>query len=341
MTSQLVSSIGANDVQRLFVLLALLSLAGAILWVIRPHLVLEVFSTMLLVLTLVFSETALFSATTSYAWSVEFLSAIRHFYDFLLIFTIARGVDLAALITARARRATRKVQPVVMFLLRFALYLGAVAVFYTGVLGRDILAILATTSVVLTVVGLALRELIFDAVAGIAIAADEELKAGLWINLRARDLVITGVIDHLGWRALSIRSRDGVMHHVPNSIVATQALSNLLPGQGGTRFDIPFFMSARADVTTILPRLGQAAHEEISELEGFDKTKSMRIIIDSLENDRIRCLVQVYYSQAFSTDTLRTRVLDRVRRELVACKALSHARTFSHSHSLLARAVQR
>ena len=333
MTSQLVSSLGANDVQRLFVLLALLYLAGAIIWVIRPHLVLEVFCTILLVLALVFSETALFSATTSYAWSVEFLSAIRHGYDFLMIFTIARGLDLAALITAHGRRINRKVQPVVMFLLRFALYLGAVAVFYTGVLGRDILAILATTSVVLTVVGLALRELIFDAVAGIAIAADDDLKTGLWINLRARDLVITGVIDHLGWRALCIRSRDGVLHYVPNSIVATQALSNLLPGQGGTRFDIPFFMDARADVTALLPRLGRAVHDEIFELEGVDAEKSMRVIIDSIENDRVRCMVQVYYSQAFSTDTLRTRVLDRIRLELIACKALPHARTFSYSHA--------
>jgi small-conductance mechanosensitive channel len=231
------------------------------------------------------------------------------------------------------RRTGGPVQPVVMFFLRFTLYLGALAVFYTGVLGRDILAILATTSVVLTVVGLALRELIFDAVAGIAIAADNDLKVGVWMNMRARDRSLTGVIDHLGWRALCIRSRDGVLHYVPNSIVATQALSNLLPATGSTRLEIPFIMDARADVTTILPRLTKAVDDEIAELEGVDADKSMRVVIESLENDKIRCVVQVYYSLAFSTDTLRTKVLDRIRRELIASKALSSSRTVMPAQS--------
>jgi small-conductance mechanosensitive channel len=180
---------------------------------------------------------------------------------------------------------------------------------------------------------LALRELIFDAVAGIAIAADDDLKVGLWINIRARDRSLTGVIDHLGWRALCIRSRDGVLHYVPNSIVATQALSNLLPTTGSTRLEIPFIMDARADVTTILPRLTKAVNDEIAELEGVDADKSMRVVIESLENDKIRCVVQVYYSQAFSTDTLRTKVLDRIRRELIASKALSSSRTVMPAQS--------
>ena len=72
--------------------------------------------------------------------------------------------------------------------------------------------------------------------------------------------------------------------------------------------EIPFIMDARADVTSILPRLSTAVHDEIVELEGVDIGKSMRVVIESLENDRIRCVVQLYYSQAFSTDTLRTKV---------------------------------
>ena len=332
-TSQLVSSIGAEDVQRLFVVLAVVALIGAVLLLGRPRLSIEACYIILVILALIFSETALFTATTSYVWSVEFLSTIRHGYDFMLICTIARGLDIAALIMMGTRRTGGPVQPVVMFFLRFTLYLGALAVFYTGVLGRDILAILATTSVVLTVVGLALRELIFDAVAGIAIAADDDLKVGLWINIRARDRSLTGVIDHLGWRALCIRSRDGVLHYVPNSIVATQALSNLLPTTGSTRLEIPFIMDARADVTTILPRLTKAVNDEIAELEGVDADKSMRVVIESLENDKIRCVVQVYYSQAFSTDTLRTKVLDRIRRELIASKALSSSRTVMPAQS--------
>ena len=124
-----------------------------------------------------------------------------------------------------------------------------------------------------------------------------------------------------------------MLHYVPNSIVATQALSNLLPTTGSTRLEIPFIMDARADVTTILPRLTKAVNDEIAELEGVDADKSMRVVIESLENDKIRCVVQVYYSQAFSTDTLRTKVLDRIRRELIASKALSSSRTVMPAQS--------
>jgi small-conductance mechanosensitive channel len=54
----------------------------------------------------------------------------------------------------------------------------AFAAYYTNVLGRDFLPILATSSVLLTVIGLALRELILDAISGITIAMERSLRVG-------------------------------------------------------------------------------------------------------------------------------------------------------------------
>ena len=214
-----------------------------------------------------------------------------------------------------------EVQPVILFILRFAIYLGGVSYFYVTILNRDILPVLATASVLLTVVGLALRELIFDAVAGIAIGADDAFSVGNWVNLRARDRNITGVITSVGWRSVRVRSRDLHVHDVPNSVVATQILSHL--SLSSTRVEVPFVMSAKVEAETALSSIRSALAAALENVEGIDNTRPIRVIIDGLEDDRMRCTVQVHYAAALSTDTLRTLVLNVVRKELEKARAMS------------------
>jgi len=131
-----------------------------------------------------------------------------------------------------------------------AIFAAVFAAYYTNVLGRDFLPILATSSVLLTVVGLALRELILDAVSGISLSVEQSLKVGHWILLRTKEQTLHGVIEVMGWRNVRMRSRDDQIHFVPNSLIFQTILTNFSMMKGYTRVEIPFEVSSRADLSS-------------------------------------------------------------------------------------------
>jgi small-conductance mechanosensitive channel len=242
----------------------------------------------------------------------------------LFIFLAIRLLDivLMALLWGKGRKI-KKVQPGILFFSRLGLYFAGIAVFYMGVLGKDLLPILATASVLLTVIGLALRELIFDSVAGIALAADQNVAVGQWINFRTRDRNLSGAVEMLGWRFVTIRSRDQQAHYIPNSIFATQILSNLTNDQGYVRIEIPFLMSAKAEVTHLFLVLTKALEDALRQVPDVDQSRPVRLLLDGIQEASVRCVVQVFYSPHVSTGALKTTVLEVIRQVLVKENALA------------------
>ena len=272
-----------------------------------------------------FSEISLFTTTEQTGAFSQSLVFVRYIFYFAFTLAATRIADVLFMLWSVKRARSSDVQPVVNFLIRFGLYFAAIGFYYTVVLGRDLLPILATFSVLLTVFGLALREMIFDAIAGVAIATDGHLATGQWVNIRTRDRTIHGFVQALGWRYLVIRSRDEQVHFVPNSIVATQILSNLSLGNGFSRVEVPFVMSAGSDVPEILPLILSAIEKATLGNTWVNHERPIKIVVGELEDDRLRCVVQVYYAPSQSVDALRTTVLQAVHSVLSAQQAFSMA----------------
>ena len=201
---------------------------------------------------------------------------------------------------------------------RGLLYFSGAAFFYTQVLGRDLLPVLATSSVVLTVVGLALRDLIFDAIAGIAIGMDGHVKLGDWVQIRARERVIHGQVTAWGWRQVTVKSRDNQIHFVPNSAFATQVLSNLTPEDGFIRLEVFFFAATRARIAEMNEALAQRL-PPILQAQGYaiDLARGLRVLEDRLEGEETRCVVQFFFANDRGTDGVRSAVLEVARSVLV------------------------
>lgn len=270
------------------------------------------------------SETALFISPIIDNISPDFLPGMRIVYAAFEIFSIVRVFDIGLIGAMESQIDEQRVQPVILFIIRFALYFMGIAYFYTVTINKDIVAVLATFSVALTVVGLALRELIFDAIAGVAMAGDRHLEVGQWVNLRTRDRSISGVVQGLGWRFVRIKSRDEQTHFVPNSAVVTQILSNLSLSDGFTRVEIPFEMSALSDFSAISPRILQTVNAHIANFDGVDQRRESKVLLTSLENETLLCSIQIYFSSDRSIDRLKTTVLDAIRIVLTENNAFSH-----------------
>ncbi len=202
------------------------------------------------------------------------------------------------------------------------IFFSVFAAYYTNVLGRDFLPILATSSVLLTVVGLAMREVILDAIGGITIHMEGELAVGHWIRLQTKETSYFGVVTFLGWRTITIKTRDDQVHSIPNSMVFQYVLTNFSARGGYTRIWVPFEVNTRADLSHVIDELASAVSAAVARLSDVDSSRPIRVVCQEIESESVEMAVQVFYKAASSSDELKTVVLSAVNEVLLRENAL-------------------
>ncbi|HSK39386.1 MAG TPA: mechanosensitive ion channel family protein [Arenibaculum sp.] len=109
-------------------------------------------------------------------------------------------------------------------LARFALFgLAAVAIL-AFVFDQSVTALVATSSVVIAVLGFALRNMIADIFSGIALNAEHPYRIGDWVELQPGTV---GRVEEINWRATRLITNDGNAMIVPNGLVAGSRFLNL------------------------------------------------------------------------------------------------------------------
>jgi small-conductance mechanosensitive channel/CRP-like cAMP-binding protein len=94
-------------------------------------------------------------------------------------------------------------------------------------------ALLATSAVLTVIIGLALQETLGTLLSGLALAWEQRLSTGSWIEIEGK----VGRIEELGWRSLVIRTRLGERILIPNSSVARATIRLL--GNGAAPVAVP------------------------------------------------------------------------------------------------------
>lgn len=202
------------------------------------------------------------------------------------------------------------------------IYVIAVALYYTNVLEKDILPILATSSVILTVVGLAVRDVIFDFVAGIAISFDRTFKPGQWVNFQAKDRRIDGVIEELGWRNVIIRSKDDTKHVIPNSQIYAIIISNNSITDGNRRVDATFFTNTHVDINHVYKVVMDMTLETLKKIPGVPLDKPVRIIFEKIHADGLQMKLQFFLRDRESGEQARSILMHDLHQELARINAL-------------------
>lgn len=90
-------------------------------------------------------------------------------------------------------------------------------------LGIEVTGIVATSAVITVVVGLALQQTLGNLLAGLALAWEQRLSIGTWVEIDGR----VGMIEQTGWRSLLVRTRLGERLLVPNSDVGAARITIL------------------------------------------------------------------------------------------------------------------
>jgi small-conductance mechanosensitive channel/CRP-like cAMP-binding protein len=132
-------------------------------------------------------------------------------------------------------RAARPGQPHLPRLLRDLARIVIAAVAAMGllafVLGQPVTGVIATSGVVVAVVGFALRNMIADVVSGIALNIESPYRLGDWVELA---LGTTGRVDEITWRSTRLATLEGTAIIVPNGVMAGSRFVNI--SHGGRAF---------------------------------------------------------------------------------------------------------
>jgi len=260
---------------------------------------------------------------------------IRNSLDLVNYMLIASVLSDIISILFRKKENDSGVGNTIIKALRFMIYVIALALFYTNILERDILPILATSSVILTVVGLAVRDVIFDFVAGIAISLDRTFRPGQWVNFQSKDRRIDGVIEELTWRNVMVRSKDETKHVIPNSQIYALIISNNSLTDRNRRVDATFFTNTQVDINKVYQSVMDMTIETLKKIPGVPLDKPVRIIFEKIHADGLQLKLQFFLRDRESGEQARSILLKDLHIELAKINALPAKMVQSQDFSFL------
>ncbi len=144
------------------------------------------------------------------------------------------GARIIELSLQRAAKVTRGGVPyprLLRDLLRGLLFIAVGFAVLSFVFEQSAFGLVTTSGVAIAVIGLALRSLLSDVFAGLALSFDHPYNIGDWIQTSDG---VAGRVVEISWRTTRIITREGIAHMVPNGQIASNRLVNY--GPAGTRY---------------------------------------------------------------------------------------------------------
>lgn len=132
------------------------------------------------------------------------------------------GARLFGLMLERAN-ARRRPPKLLQDLVTTGLFLTAIMAIVALVLDQSALGAVATSSVIVAVLGFALRNVIADIVSGMALGLEQSYRIGDWLQI---DGGISGRVIEINWRTTRLLTRDQTHVILPNGRIAQQQLTN-------------------------------------------------------------------------------------------------------------------
>jgi small-conductance mechanosensitive channel len=140
----------------------------------------------------------------------------------LVAYLVIEALEMAVIHYWLAERKKVQVPNVVRHLILVVVYGVAVLSIITGVTGVNVVPLLATSTVITVVMGLALQDTLGNLFAGLALSLEKPFREGDWITVDG----IEGRVEHMGWRATHLRTFTRDVMVFPNSILGKAKVQN-------------------------------------------------------------------------------------------------------------------
>ena len=154
-----------------------------------------------------------------------------------------------------SKKVTPAMRVLTVKLLHLALITAAILVTVSAV-GIDLTALAIFSGALGVGLGFGLQKIFSNLVSGVILLMDHSIKPGDVITVGQT----FGWINHLGARYVSVITRDGIEHLIPNEVLITERVENWSYSDNLVRLKIPVGISYKADVRLAMQLCVEAAN---------------------------------------------------------------------------------
>lgn len=171
---------------------------------------------------------------------------------------------LAGIALERAASGQRRVPKLLQELISAAFFVAALIATFMLILGHSISGALASSGLIIAVLGFAIRNVVADALSGVAIGLEAPYRIGDWVDIGG---IAKGRIVEIGWRTTRLVTRDATYMILPNSQIAREKLTNYSAPRRHYRAQIQIMLSQDVPVESARKLLAEAASKPYAVLE--------------------------------------------------------------------------
>ncbi|MBF0629629.1 MAG: mechanosensitive ion channel family protein [Magnetococcales bacterium] len=231
----------------------------------------------------------------------RYIKAWYLFWVILLFFNINEAIGRLFYFVHRRRFP---IPSVMLFLLRLLLIGATSFAIFHFVLDFDTSQLLTSTAVVAAVVGIALREVLSNFLAGLSMNLVGTVEPSQWIAVGDKE----GEIIHRNWRETRLRSTSGHIYIIPNSTLAASVINNMTWNSPLRRHQLLFTLSFGdfpQEVKTILRNAASSVDE-------VEQSKPVDAFIQEFRDYGVVYLVRFWSRTYFDRSKLEGLVRERV-----------------------------
>ncbi|MFT0849683.1 mechanosensitive ion channel domain-containing protein [Achromobacter sp. F4_2707] len=185
--------------------------------------------------------------------SVRNIAAVAVFYSFGWLL----GHTFRAIVTRKGKAAgRRKVPRLLSELVSVTLFTIATMLSIGLLIGKSSGGVLASSGLIIAILGFAIRNVLADVLAGIALGLEAPFRIGDWVEF---DSVTTGRVTEIGWRTTRILTADDTYMILPNSQISRQMLTNYSAPRKHYQASVQITLRHRIPVTQAKALLKEAA----------------------------------------------------------------------------------
>jgi small-conductance mechanosensitive channel len=192
-------------------------------------------------------------------------------------------------------------------LLRAVLFAAAAMTILLFVFDQPATGLITVSSVVIAAIGFALRNVISDVFAGIALGIDHPYRIGDWIETAQGS---AGKVSEITWRTTRLTDRNGFVIIVPNGLAAGQRLINYGDGERDYRTSLRVPLDAALSVTRAKRILLSGALDAGRRINGLSPDVLLAEYGDGASIYVVRFRVPDFGREAACRDQVASRVLN-------------------------------
>ncbi|HEY9785634.1 MAG TPA: mechanosensitive ion channel domain-containing protein [Candidatus Obscuribacterales bacterium] len=241
------------------------------------------------------------------------------FASFLAVHIIVLAVDLLVFKWYLDERKDANVPSVFRFVVLTVIYLGFGMLLLNAIFGINVMPVLATSTVLTAVLGLALQDTLKNLFAGLTMSFEKRFRQGDWIMFGPTpEQRMVGQVVEIGWRTTKIRTLDENFTVIPNSQFTANQLTNFSSPTPSHAVYVELPMALTVDVEAVRKKVVKA----VKACPGISENPEPELVVSAIKHDHVLLRLKFWVDEFSEREAITGRVIEISFKQLSEMKVL-------------------